>query len=41
MDELNALIGRAARLEGRYCFLEAAACKIRLGKSKRRARRRR
>ncbi len=39
MDELNALISRAARLEGRYCFLEAALYRIRNGV--RRARRRR
>ncbi len=41
MDELNALLCRAARLEERYCSLEAASVKIRLGKRRRRARRRR
>ncbi len=41
MDELGALISRAARLEKRYCFLEAVLFSIRPGRRKRRKRRRR
>ncbi len=41
MDEIGALLGRAERLEERYCALEAALRNLRFGKRRRRQRRQR